>query len=65
MFVQHLMCHEERFQKIMTKIKALQDKMEIDKAKRAAKHRVHPPKEPTHTSNGAKILSLPPQPVLS
>lgn len=39
--------------------------MEVDKAKRAANHRVHPPKEAAHTPNGAKILSLQPQPVLS
>lgn len=49
----------------MSKIKAPQEKMKEDEAKRATKHRVSSPKEATHTPRGKKIQSLEPRPILS
>lgn len=55
---------EERFEKNITTIKLLQERMEEDETKWEAKSRVSPPKEATHTESGEKILSLEPSPIL-
>lgn len=56
---------EEGIEKLIAKIKVLQDKKEEDEAKRAAKHQMAPPKEKTHYPKGGRILSLDPRPLLS